>query len=98
MRPTMRNGILALILLSSAILFGARGAAIPQAETKPTSPPNQPAQADVLLAPSQVTAAQAPQKEAIPTDARNADRILQVGHRRSQQALSFSPVCRVLPS
>ena len=65
--------------LSSATLWVTHGAPIPQAETKPTSPPNRPAHAQVMLAPSQVTAAEAPQKEPMPANAWNPDRILRVG-------------------
>ncbi len=44
-----------------------------------------------MLAPGQVTATQVPQKEPMPADARNPDRILRVGHNGSVQALAFSP-------
>src|SRR5260370_38152389 len=91
MHPTMRNGILSLILLSSAILCGTHAAPIPAAETQPISRPNPPVQAQVMLAPGQVTATQVPQKEPMPADARNPDRILRVGHNGSVQALAFSP-------
>ena len=98
MQPTMKRAILSLVLISSSILCGTHGAPIPQAETKPTSPPNPPGQARVMLAPSQVTGAQVPQKEPMPADARNPDRILRVGHNGSVQALVFSPDGRWLAS
>src|SRR5882724_2128958 len=97
-QPTMRNRILSLILLSSPILCSVHAAPVPQAETKPTSPSNRPAQAQVMLAPSQVTAAEVPQKEPMPADTRNPDRILRVGHRGTVQALAFSPDGRWLAS
>ena len=94
----MRNRILSLILLSSAILCSTHAASVPQAETEPTPPPNRPAQAQVMLAPDQVTAAQVPVKEPLPSDARKPDQILQVGHKGSVQALAFSPDRRWLAS
>src|SRR6266478_4960568 len=97
-QPTMRNGILSLLLLSSPMLFSTQAAPVPQAETKPAPPPNRPAQAQVMLAPSQVATAQLLPKEPMPTDTRNPDRILRVGHRGTVQALAFSPDRRWLAS
>jgi WD40 repeat protein len=51
-----------------------------------------------MLAPGQVTAAEVPQKEPIPADARNPDGILRVGHHGSVQALAFSSDGRWLAS
>src|SRR5260370_29700121 len=97
-QPTVRNGILSLLLLSSSMLFSTRAAPMPQAETKPAPPPNRPSQAQVMLAPAQVTTAQIPPKQPLPPGTRNPDRILRVGHRGTVQAPAFSPPVRSLAS
>jgi WD40 repeat protein len=94
----IRNGVLSLILLSSDIVCGLYGAPIPQAEAKPPSLPPRPAQAQVMLAPAQISATQLPPKEPLPADARKPDGILRVGHSASVQALAFSPDGRWLAS
>src|SRR5260370_5253001 len=80
------------------MLCGGDGVTSAGGEGNARPPPNRPAQAQVMLAASQVTAAQVPQKEPMPADARNPDRILHVGHRGSMQALAFSPDGRWLAS
>jgi len=91
MSPMIRNGILSLILLSSDIACSLHGAPIPQAEAKPPAPPPGPAQAQVMLAPAQISATQVPPKEPLPADARKPDGILRVGHSAPVEALAFSP-------
>ena len=98
MSPMIRNGILSLILLSSDIACSLHGAPIPQAEAKPPVPPPGPAQAQVMLAPAQISATQVPPKEPLPADARKPDGILRVGHSAPVEALAFSPDGRWLAS
>src|SRR5260370_31588557 len=90
-QPTMRNGILSLLLLSSPMLFSTQAAPVPQAETKPAPPPNPPAQAQVILAPAQVTTAPAPPKQPLPPDMRNPNHILRVAHSGTSQPPASNP-------
>ncbi len=99
MRPSFSaRALSAAGFLCLGYFQGAHGAPLPQTETKPPAAPSRPAQAQVLLAPAQVTTGQLPPKEPLPADARKPDRILRVGHSKPVQALAFSADGRWLAS
>ena len=91
MANTLRSVYSALVFLSFLGPGKLFCKPIPQGNPQVPTPPNHPAQAQVVLAPAPMQTGKLPPQEPLPADARKPDMVLRVGHTQSIQALAFSP-------